>query len=75
MPKGAAARMPRVAPVDDGGGAQERAPGLNEEELRTMVASARRARYPDLAGRTVFITGGGSGTSSRTLHPTSRPRR
>ena len=26
-----------------------------------MTASADRARYPDLAGRTVFVSGGGSG--------------
>ena len=26
-----------------------------------MVASGNRARYPDLAGRTVFVSGGGSG--------------
>jgi NAD(P)-dependent dehydrogenase (short-subunit alcohol dehydrogenase family) len=36
-------------------------PAPNEEELRTMIASAGRARYPDLAGRTVFVSGGGSG--------------
>ena len=26
-----------------------------------MTASATPARYPDLAGRTVFVSGGGSG--------------
>src|SRR5436190_15368764 len=30
-------------------------------EAATMVASGNRAQYPDLAGRTVFISGGGSG--------------
>ena len=31
------------------------------KERRLMTAGADRARYPDLAGRTVFVSGGGSG--------------
>jgi len=30
-------------------------------EAKTMSATAARASYPDLAGRTVFVSGGGSG--------------
>src|SRR4029453_10240255 len=31
------------------------------EERRRMIATENRARYPDLAGQTVFVSGGGSG--------------
>jgi NAD(P)-dependent dehydrogenase (short-subunit alcohol dehydrogenase family) len=31
------------------------------KERRLMIAGAEQARYPDLAGRTVFVSGGGSG--------------
>ena len=43
-----------------------------------MTASADRARYPDLAGRTVFVSGGGSGIGAafvRCVRGAGLPRR